>query len=446
MKLFGTDGIRGKANQYPVTAEVALRVGKSAAYVLNQGSRSVFLIGKDTRQSCDMLESALAAGISSVGVEVVLIGILPTPGIAFMTRQLRADAGIVISASHNPHYDNGIKFFSGQGYKLPDAVEEEIEFLINNKGFSPEGNETGRVLRFDDAQSRYVEYVKATFPKDLNLQGIKVIVDCANGAAYKVAPTVFQSLGAEVLAVHTEPDGRNINESCGSTHIDSLRQAVKTHPEHVGIAFDGDADRVILCDENADIVDGDKIMGLCAAHLKARGKLKGNTVVATVMSNMGLQLFLEEQGIRLIRTRVGDRYVIETMLEGQYNLGGEQSGHILFLDHSTTGDGLIAALQVLAVMKTTGKSLSELASAVPVYPQVLVNVTVAKKKDVNTIPEVKQVIEQTERALSGKGRVFIRPSGTEPKIRVMLEGQEADQIETMAYELAGLIKEKMAED
>ncbi|HLC16646.1 MAG TPA: phosphoglucosamine mutase [Thermodesulfovibrionia bacterium] len=445
MKLFGTDGIRGRANQYPIIPEVALKVGKSAAYVLNQG-RSVFLIGKDTRQSCDMLESALAAGISSVGAEVVLTGILPTPGIAFMTRHLRADAGIVISASHNPYYDNGIKFFSGQGYKLPDAVEAEIESLIHDASFSPKGRETGRVVRFDDALSRYVEYVKATFPKELNLHGLKVIVDCANGAAYKAAPAVFQSLGAEVLASHIEPDGKNINESCGSTYLESLRQAVKAHPEHVGIAFDGDADRVILCDDNGGVVDGDKIMGICAAHMKAAGQLKADTVVATVMSNMGLQRFLEEQGIRLIRTKVGDRYVIEAMLEGQFNLGGEQSGHLLFLDHSTTGDGLIAALQVLAVMKNTGKSLSELASAVPVYPQVLVNVTVANKKDVNTIPEVKQAIEQTERALSGKGRVLIRPSGTEPKIRVMVEGQDPAQIEAMAHELARLIKEKMAEN
>ena len=442
MKLFGTDGIRGKANQYPITAEMALRIGRAAAYVLNQG-QSVIVIGKDTRQSCDMLESALAAGITSAGVRVILVGVLPTPGIAYMTGQLKSDAGIVISASHNPYYDNGIKFFSSQGYKLPDDVEEKIEFLLNDKNFSTNSAETGRVVRYDNAQSRYVDYVKATFPNDLDLQGLKLVVDCANGASYKTTSLVLKGLGADVITIHDNPDGKNINEACGSTHIDTLLDVVKANPGYMGIAFDGDADRVILCDELGQVVDGDRIMGLCAVHMKNKGQLKGNTVVATVMSNMGFQRFLKERGIRLIRTKVGDRYVIEAMLEGKYNLGGEQSGHILFLDHSTTGDGLIAALQVLAVMKITGRPLSELASEVSIYPQVLVNVSVTEKKDIASIPELKGAIEKAKAALNGKGRMLIRPSGTEPKIRVMVEGQDQGQIEAIANEIATVIKNNM---
>lgn len=443
MKLFGTDGIRGKANQYPITAEMVLKIGRAAAHVLNQG-RGAIVIGKDTRQSCDMLENALAAGISSTGMKVVLLGVLPTPGIAYMTGQLNADAGIVISASHNPYYDNGIKLFSNKGYKLPDPVEEKIESLIDDKNFSPTGTDTGPVVRYNDALNHYVDYVKTTFPAGSDLQGLKLVVDCANGASYQAAPLALKGLGAEVIMIHDKPDGKNINETCGSTHINTLKETVRTNPGYIGIAFDGDADRVILCDETGQKVDGDIIMGLCAARMKKLGQLNKNTVVATVMSNMGFQRFLEDKGIRLIRTKVGDRYVIETMLEGQYNLGGEQSGHLLFLDFSTTGDGLIAALQVLAVIKSTDKPLSHLASEVQLYPQVLINVTVKEKKDIVSIPELKGAVEKAEAALNNKGRVLIRPSGTEPKIRVMVEGQDQVQIESIAKDIAVMIKNYMS--
>ncbi|MBI5026701.1 MAG: phosphoglucosamine mutase [Nitrospirae bacterium] len=445
-KLFGTDGIRGKVNTYPMTSEIALKVGRAAAHVLKKAhGRNMILIGKDTRLSGYMLESALTSGICSMGMNVVLVGPLPTPGIAFITRSLRIDAGIVISASHNPYDDNGIKFFSSNGFKLPDEVERAIEdavFSEEMKKIRPLGSDIGKAFRIEDATGRYIEYLKSTFPKGMTLDGLKAVVDCANGAAYKVTPWVLRELGAEVIAINEKPDGKNINANCGSIHPEAMQKAVIENRADIGIAHDGDADRTILCDENGQIVDGDQIMGICALEAKKGGYLKGNTIVCTVMSNMGLEKFLRSAGIKLIRTQVGDRYVVEEMLKGGYNLGGEQSGHIIFMDYNTTGDGPLTALQALAVMRKKGKTLSELASDIPRYPQVLMNVKVTEKKNVEEFPEIIRAIKAAEKRLDG-GRILIRPSGTEPKIRVMVEGEDMDRIALIAKELTEIIRLKM---
>jgi phosphoglucosamine mutase len=380
VKLFGTDGIRGKANHYPMTGEIAFEVGRAAAYVLRKkNGRNKILIGKDTRLSGYMLESALTSGICSMGTNVALVGPMPTPGIAFVTRSLRVDAGVVISASHNPYDDNGIKFFSSDGFKLPDAIESEIEktmFSQRLEKIRPEGAGIGKAVRIDDASGRYIEYVKSSFPKGRTLEGMKIVIDCSNGSAYKITPDVLKELGANVIAINDKPDGININANCGATHPEAMQRSVLEHKADIGIAHDGDADRTIICDERGEIVDGDKLMAICALDLKKDGKLNGNTIVATVMSNIGFELFLKKSGIKVLRTKVGDRYVVEEMVKKGCNLGGEQSGHIIFLDYNTTGDGPITALQILSTMCRREKSLSELASYIPIYPQVLVNVPV----------------------------------------------------------------------
>ncbi len=446
MKLFGTDGIRGKANHYPMTGEIAFEVGRAAAYVLKKKhGRNRILIGKDTRLSGYMLESALTSGICSMGMNVVLVGPMPTPGIAFVTRSLRADAGVVISASHNPYNDNGIKFFSSDGFKLPDETESEIERAMFSKKLEkirPEGAEIGKATRIDDASGRYIEYVKSTFPKGRTLDGMRIVIDCSNGSAYKIMPSVLRELGADVIAINDRPDGLNINVNCGTSYPRTLQKAVMDYRADIGIAHDGDADRTIICDENSEMVDGDKIMGICALDMKQEGTLKGNAVVATVMSNIGFELFLKKAGIKMIRTKVGDRYVVEEMLKRGCNIGGEQSGHIVFLDLNTTGDGPITALQILSVMSRREKKLSELASQIPIYPQILINVTVNRKRDIDDFPKIKNAIKKAEKKLKS-GRILVRPSGTEPKIRVMVEGDNMDDITAIAEDIAEVIKTNM---
>ncbi|MBI5639255.1 MAG: phosphoglucosamine mutase [Nitrospirae bacterium] len=448
MKLFGTDGIRGKINRHPMTPENVLRVGMAAATVLRKehNGRNMVLIGKDTRLSGYMIESALTSGICSMGMNVTLVGPLPTPGIAFLTRTLRIDAGIVISASHNPFQDNGIKFFSHSGFKLPDSVEKRIEALVLDSALErhrPKGEEIGKAMRLDDATGRYIEYIKSTLQRGTTLEGMKVVVDCANGATYKTTPWLLRELGAEVISINDKPDGTNINLACGSTDMAGLQKSVRAAGAHIGIAHDGDGDRTLLCDEKGRIIDGDRIMGICAADMHASGMLKGSAVVATVMSNLGLEKFLQRQGIRLLRTKVGDRYVVEKMLEGGYNLGGEQSGHVIFLDFNTTGDGPITAVQVLNLMKTRNIPLSKLASAVRLFPQVLMNVGIEKRQDIRNFPEIEVAVKKAEDRLNGSGRVLVRPSGTEPLIRVMLEGEDLSLITRLGRDIAKVIKEKM---
>ncbi len=448
MKLFGTDGIRGRINRHPMTPENVLRVGMAAATVLRKEhhGRNMVLIGKDTRLSGYMIESALTSGICSMGMNVTLVGPLPTPGIAFLTRTLRIDAGIVISASHNPYQDNGIKFFSHTGFKLPDSLEKRIEELVMDDSlhrFRPKGEEVGKAHRLDDATGRYIEYIKSTFRKGMTLEGLKIVVDCANGAAYKTTPWLLRELGAEVISINDRPDGVNINSDCGSLFMDGLRRAVREHKAHVGISHDGDADRVLMVDEKGRVVDGDQIMGMCAAAMKTEGTLNGHAVVATVMSNLGLEKFLESHGIKLLRTRVGDRYVVEKMLEGGHNVGGEQSGHIIFLDFNTTGDGPITAVQVLNIMKNSGMPLSKLASGIKLFPQVLLNIDVEKGYDISSIPEIEEAVRKAEKKLNGRGRVLVRASGTEPKIRVMLEGEDLKTIKKLGADISKVVKEKM---
>jgi phosphoglucosamine mutase len=447
-KLFGTDGVRGVANQDPMTSEMAQRIGRAAAHIFRDSSRRHrVVIGKDTRLSGYMIESALTSGLCSMGIDVLLVGPVPTPGIAFLTRSLRADAGVVISASHNPFEDNGIKFFGRDGFKLPDALESKMEELIFSGAIDairPTAAEIGKALRIDDAIGRYNEYVKSSFPRGMDLAGLKVVVDSANGAAYKIGPRILLELGAEVISLYDQPNGMNINQGCGSLYPEVISRAVVANKAHIGIAFDGDADRVILCDENGKVVDGDATMAICALHLLRQGRLNHNTLVATVMSNIGLELALRTAGGRLLRAAVGDRYVMEMMLEGGYNLGGEQSGHLIFLDHNTTGDGLITALQVLATMKQDGKPLSELAACMRTYPQVLVNVKVKEKRDLASVPEVAAHIAEVERKLQGTGRILIRYYGTEPKLRIMLEGENESEIARYAEELAELVRMRLA--
>lgn len=447
MKLFGTDGIRGTVNKYPMTPDIVLKIGMAVAYLLKAKSvRNTILIGKDTRLSGYMIESALTSGICSMGMNVTLVGPLPTPGIAFLTRTLRLDAGIVISASHNPFEDNGIKFFSSDGLKLSDDIEEKIEKLVfDNELFNKRcsSSEIGKAFRLDDATGRYIEYIKSTIPKGTTLDRIKVVVDCANGAAYKTTPWLLSELGAEVISINNKPDGTNINENCGSLNVEGLRKAVKKYNADVGIAHDGDADRTILCDEKGRVVDGDKIMGVWALEMKKNRTLKNNTVVATVMSNMGLEKFLLQNDIRLIRTKVGDRYVVEKMLEGDFNFGGEQSGHIIFFDYNTTGDGPLTALQVLYLMKKKDMALSKLVSGIKLYPQILKNIVIENKHDIKDYPEIMDAIKKAEETLSGNGRVLVRPSGTEPKIRIMVEGKNIKDITKISNIIAKKIKEKM---
>ncbi len=446
MKLFGTDGIRGKVNEHPVDPQTVLKVGMAAAIVLKKEyGKNMVLIGKDTRLSGYMLESALTCGICSMGMNVTLTGPMPTPGVAFLTKTMRIDAGVVISASHNPYDDNGIKFFSGQGFKLPDRLEEEIERLVHENRFEnrPSGAGIGRTYRLEDAKGRYIEYIKSTIPKGETLEGLKVVVDCANGAAYRITPWVLEELGAEVININNSPDGLNINEGCGSLNPELLKDAVLKHKAHVGVAHDGDADRTILIDEKGQVVDGDHVMGIWATELKSEKKLKKNTVVSTVMSNLGLEHYLDSRGIRLIRTRVGDRYVTEEMMRGGYVLGGEQSGHIVNLGLNTTGDGPITALHIIYLMKKTGLPLSELKAPIPIYPQVLINVEVKARPDLSKVAGLEDFIRNSEKELAGEGRVLVRASGTEPKVRVMVEGSRDDAVRSTAERIASFLRENI---
>jgi len=444
---FGTDGIRGQANRHPMTAEVALRVGMAAGklFMSEDDRRHLVVIGKDTRLSGYMIEPALVAGFTSVGMDVRLFGPLPTPGVAMMTRSLRADLGVMISASHNAYHDNGIKLFGPDGYKLSDERELEIEALMDQglqEGLAaPDG--LGRVQRIDDCQARYVEIAKATFPKGLSLAGMRIVVDCANGAAYKVAPEALYELGAEVIRIGVEPDGFNINQECGSTHPDAMSRAVKEYRADIGIALDGDADRLVICDEKGQVVDGDQIMAMIADAWARTDRLLGGGVVATVMSNLGLERFLKARNLKLERTQVGDRYVMARMREGGFNLGGEQSGHLILSDFSTTGDGLLAALQVLAVLKESDKPMSALARQFEPVPQKLENVRFAGGKPLEA-ETVKKVLADAEQRLNGSGRIVVRASGTEPLIRIMAEGDDEKLVNQVVKEIAGAVKKAAA--
>ncbi len=448
MRLFGTDGIRGRVNTNPMTPETVLRVGMAAARVLRKKhGRNTVLIGKDTRLSGYMIESALTSGICSMGMNVTLVGPVPTPGIAFLTRALRLDAGIVISASHNPFEDNGIKIFSSDGFKLPDGLEGKIEGLVSDDGRlkrRPSGPAIGKAFRLEDAAGRYAEHIKSTIPEGMTLEGLKVVVDCANGAAYKITPAVLRELGAEVITINDSPDGININDGCGTLHMEGLCDAVVGHGADAGVAHDGDADRALFVDENGNVVDGDHVLGMWAVEMKQMGRLAGDAVVATVMSNIGLEKYLERHGIRLIRTKVGDRFVTERMLKGGFNLGGEQSGHIVFFDYNTTGDGPITALHVLHLMKKTARPLSSLAGEIELYPQVLINIPVKRGSGFSSHPEIKDSIKDAQQKLGSSGRILVRPSGTVPKIRVMLEGEDLKLIKRLGKRIAGVIKGKMA--
>ncbi|MFQ5735321.1 MAG: phosphoglucosamine mutase [Thermodesulfobacteriota bacterium] len=442
-RLFGTDGVRGVANMDPMTSEMALQLGRAIAFVFKKEERRHrIVVGKDTRLSGYMIESAMVAGICSMGVDAVIVGPLPTPGIAFVTQSMRADAGVVISASHNPYQDNGIKFFSRDGLKLPDEMELRIEsFILDNHDPShrPTAREVGKAFRVDDAIGRYVVFAKSTFPKELSLEGMKIALDCANGAAYKVAPVVFSELGAEVIPIAVEPNGENINHECGALYPDKVAALVRETGADVGFALDGDGDRCVVVDDKGNVLDGDFILALNAVSMLREGALKKRTLVATVMSNSGLEEAIEAAGGRVVRTQVGDRYVVEEMLREGYNLGGEQSGHVVFFDHTTTGDGVITALQVLKRMVQDGKRLSEYSGIMKTYPQILLNVKVREKKDLTKLPAVAKALKGIEEKLGKKGRVFIRYSGTEPLARVTIEGERKDEITVMANKLADLL-------
>lgn len=443
-RLFGTDGIRGVANIEPMTSETALRVGRALAYVFrDRPGRHKILIGKDTRLSGYMLETALASGICSMGVDVLLVGPIPTPGIAFLTRNLRADAGVVISASHNPFQDNGIKVFSRDGFKLPDEVEDEIESLVVDgkiDHFRPTAKAIGKAFRVDDAEGRYNVFAKTVFPRHLTLEGIKVVLDCANGAAYKVAPEVLQELGADVIAIGGEPNGENINHDCGALYPHHVQRLVREHGAHFGVALDGDADRAILVDETGEIVDGDAVMAIAAEEMLRNGVLQKKTVVGTVMSNLGLEVALKRMDARLVRTAVGDRYVVEEMLRNGYNFGGEQSGHIVFLDANTTGDGTITCLSLLSIMVQRQRPLSELRRIVQRYPQVLINVPVHGRRDLTMVKPVAKTLRRVTAALGERGRLLVRYSGTEPLVRVMVEGEDLDTVKSYGEEVAEVVR------
>ena len=442
-RYFGTDGIRGRANDDPMTVETALRLGRAVATLYSKpGHRTRILVGKDTRLSGYMLEPALVAGIISTGADVIATGPLPTPGIAFLTTSMRCDAGIVISASHNPFEDNGLKVFGSDGFKLPDEKEYELESTMDNPSRCKlaHGNDLGRARRIEDANGRYVTHLKTLLRPEVDLEGVKMVVDCANGAAYKAAPLLFTELGASVVATGVTPDGTNINRDCGSMHPKHVAERVLATGAQLGIALDGDADRLILIDEKGQEVDGDAVLAMCALEMKSRDRLAHNTVVATIMSNVGLQRALSSAGIRLERTSVGDRYVVQRMREGGFTFGGEQSGHLIFLDHATTGDGLVAALQVLNVMLSQGRPLSELAAVMQRSPQLLRSYRVRSRPPLDSLPTLSQRTREAERQLGDDGRVVLRYSGTEPKVRIMVEGPDeaiiADIVDRLAEALA----------
>lgn len=445
-KLFGTDGIRGIANEYPMTAEIALNIGRALAYLSKRKGHSPrIIIGKDTRLSGDMFESAIISGICSMGVQAISVGVIPTPGIAFLTNSTRADAGIVISASHNPLHDNGIKIFNNEGFKLSDEKEASIEELVfqnNINKLHPESKELGKLYRMDDAAGQYIVFLNQTFPKEIALEGTKVVIDCANGATYKVAPAVFFELGVEAATIFDQPDGKNINLNCGSQHPEALVKEVLRQKADVGFAFDGDGDRLIAVDEKGTVLTGDQILAICSYILKKEGKLTNNMVVRTVMSNMGLTVAFQKLGIDSVFAQVGDRYVLEEMLAHGAVIGGEDSGHIIFLQHHTTGDGLITALQLLAAMKKEGKPLSELAGIMTIFPQVLINLDVKKKPKIESVPEIMAAIRQIEEKLGDKGRVLVRYSGTQNMCRVMVEGPTKKETESYCRQIADVV-EKM---
>ncbi|WP_374035868.1 phosphoglucosamine mutase [Bdellovibrio bacteriovorus] len=452
-RLFGTDGIRGTANQYPMTPDMVVKIGQAIGYLLRkeaeEKSSSVrkVVIGKDTRLSGYMIEQALASGLNSMGVFVQLVGPLPTPGIGYLTRTMRAAAGIVISASHNPFHDNGIKVFGSDGFKISEEMEREIERLVLEEDLTPllpPSKEIGRTRRIEDSQGRYIVYVKGTFPLEYTLDGMRIVLDTANGASYKVAPSIFQELGAEVIQLGDDPNGTNINDKVGALYPQKLAESVLHYRADVGISLDGDADRVIMVDEKGEIVNGDRILAICALHMKERGLLKGDTLVATQMSNFGLEKRMNEAGIKLVKTGVGDKYVVEEMRKNGYNLGGEQSGHIIFLDHTTTGDGCIAALSVLAVMKQTGKKMSDLNHVFEDVPQILINCRVKRRAELSELAGYNELIRGIEKKLAGNGRVFVRFSGTEPVIRVLVEGTDKNQITHFAEEIASFLEKELS--
>ena len=444
-RLFGTDGVRGLANK-DITSESALKLAQAAAIVLGEqararGQKPIAVIGRDPRISGEFLAAAISAGLASSGVDVFDASVIPTPATSFLTADLDADFGVMISASHNPAPDNGIKFFSRGGHKLDDALEDAIEKALSAKPLTPIGAEIGHVKEFADAKSRYLVHLQGTLPN--SLKGIKVVVDCANGAASDIAPKAFRDAGAEVVVIGNEPDGYNINLGCGSTHLSALQAAVVEHGADVGIAHDGDADRTLAVDATGAIVDGDQIMAILAVAAKARGDLSRNTLVATVMSNLGLKIAMKQAGIEMIETKVGDRYVLEVIREGGYTLGGEQSGHLIFARHATTGDGILTGLQLLAQMSSTGKSLQELASAMKVYPQVLINVPEVDKSKVNSDPELQKVVQEAKSELGETGRVLLRASGTEPLVRVMVEAQDAGTAQSWAERIARVVEKQL---
>ncbi|MCL2420246.1 MAG: phosphoglucosamine mutase [Defluviitaleaceae bacterium] len=452
-KYFGTDGVRGKANEY-LTPELAMAIGRAGAYALagHLGRPPKILIGADTRLSADMLEAALVAGLCAVGAEVHRAGVVPSPAMAFLVRDLKMDAGVMLSASHNPMPDNGIKFFDGTGYKLSDAVEAEIEALIDliyenaDKIPRPVGEAVGRAVLCDRPVERYVAFLTNTVEGKLPFAGMKVALDCANGATYQAAPMAFKKLGAKIIPMHYQPDGVNINANCGSTHLESLRAYVKANPVDIGLAFDGDGDRVLCVDETGAIIDGDVIMAICGLALEKQGRLKHSTIAATVMSNLGLELFCRDNGLKLLRTRVGDRYVIQEMKAEDYNLGGEQSGHIIFHDYNTTGDGVLTGLQLLAILKESGQKLSELCKVIEIMPQVLLGAELGSRMSEDEIKQNEKIghaIRKLEAAMQGSGRVLVRPSGTEPLVRVMIEGSDQSVIQQQAAELVRIIEKEL---
>jgi phosphoglucosamine mutase len=443
-KLFGTDGIRGVANVDPMTGEMAMQLGRAIAYIFKEvKGRHRIVVGKDTRLSGYMLETALASGICSMGADVMLVGPLPTPGIAFITTSMRANAGVVISASHNPYYDNGIKIFSQDGFKLPDEMEYRIEELILSNhlhSLRPTASEVGKAHRIDDAIGRYVVFLKNTFPNNLTLDGLRIVLDCANGAAYRVAPTVLEELGAEVIPLGVEPNGENINDHCGSLHPEVVSRVVQEKEADIGMALDGDGDRIVFVDRKGNQVDGDYILAICALQMLSENRLKKGTLVTTVMSNIGLDRTVWKAGGKVIRTQVGDRYVVEEMVRGDYNLGGEQSGHTIFLDYNTTCDGILTALQVLAIMKQKERPIDELARVMEPLPQVLYNVEVKEKKNLTEFAEIEKRIREIEKSLGNSGRILIRYSGTEPLLRIMVEGEDETKLHRFAQDLVELVK------
>ena len=453
-KIFGTDGVRGTANLEPVTAETALKLGRAAAHVFKNmepqsrgRGRHKIVIGKDTRLSGYMLENAISSGILSMGVDVLFIGPLPTPGVAYVTRSLRADAGIVITASHNPYTDNGIKFFRADGYKLDEKIEAEIESLVFSgevEKIQPSAEFIGKAVRIDDALGRYIEYAKSSFPKGLTLEGVRIVLDCGHGAAYKASPCVLRELGAHVIVYGDEPDGKNINENCGSMHPEEMCKRVVEHGAHIGIAHDGDADRVLLCDEAGTLIDGDDIMAIAALEMLADGSLAGKTLVSTVMSNAGLEAAIKSAGGQMIRTAVGDKNVIDEMLRSGFNFGGEQSGHLIFRDFATTGDGLVAALQILRILKTRNLPLSQLAKCWTRFPQLVTNLRVREKKPFEQLDGINQLAADAEKELTAQGgRLLLRYSGTEPKVRLLVEGRDAAVLKKWSERICGAIQKQI---